>query len=221
MRSTSRPIRRREKASKRPAQQNPRRFTHVHKSRLRIDFPFAAVLATTCPPDSKALAQDGSGPAFLVILVRHADKAPSPPDDPELTPAGLERARILATALRDARVTAIITTQYRRTRETAEPLADQRRVTPEIVSVGSSVELGAHVAAVVKAVQRHPGETVVVVGHNNTIPLIIAALGGPTVSNICESSYGRLFVIISMMGSGRTVEARYGAADPAPGPDCQ
>ena len=184
-------------------------------------FYFAAVLAAACLPATKTVAQGGSSPASLVILVRHADKATTPSDDPGLTPAGLERARTLATALRDAAVSTIITTQFRRARETAQPLSDQRRITPEIVPVGSPAELGAHVAAVVETVRRHPGETVVVVGHSNTIPPLIAALGGPRVSDICESSYGRLFVITSVVGSARLVEARYGAADPAPGPDCR
>ena len=184
-------------------------------------FYFVAVLATACLPASNAVAQGSSSAASLVILVRHADKAPSPTDDPGLTPAGLERARILATALRDAAVSTIITTQYRRTRETAQPLADQQRITPEIVSVGSPAELGLHIAALVATVRRHAGETIVVVGHSNTIPPLIAALGGPSVTDICEASYGRLFVLASAMDSARLVEARYGAPDPSPWPDCR
>jgi len=179
-------------------------------------FYFVAVLATACLPASNAVAQGSSSAASLVILVRHADKAPSPADDPGLTPAGLERAHPSNRSARRA-VSTIITTQYRRTRETAQPLADQQRITPEIVSVGSPAELGLHIAALVATVRRHAGETIVVVGHSNTIPPLIAALGGPSVTDICEASYGRLFILASALDSARLVEARYGAPDPSPG----
>jgi len=183
----------------------------------------AMFIAATCSCSliSNAGAQEGSGPPPLIILVRHAEKASDPSDDPPLSLAGMARARVLATALHDAGVTAIITTKYRRTKETAQPLADESRVTPERPTQDDPGDLGTHVAAVVAAVRRHVGETVVVIGHTTTIPPIIAALGGPATTKICESSYGHLFVIASVMGKVRMMQSRYGAADPLPQSDCQ
>src|SRR5579864_8198921 len=72
----------------------------------------------------------------VLILVRHADKAAQPVDDPPLTAAGTKRAQDLAEALRSAGVAAIITTQLRRTRDTAQPLATALGIVPEVVKVG-------------------------------------------------------------------------------------
>ena len=62
---------------------------------------------------------------------------------------------------------------------------------------------------------------VLVVGHSNTIPAIIAALGGPRVPDICESVYANLFMLVPGAGEVRLVRSRYGAADPEPGPECK
>ena len=69
----------------------------------------------------------------VVVLVRHADKANEPADDPPLTPAGKRRAQDLASALRNAGLTAIITTQFLRSRQTALPLATENQIRPEII----------------------------------------------------------------------------------------
>src|SRR5947209_6360731 len=58
-----------------------------------------------------------------VILVRHAEKAAEPKEDPVLSDAGMTRAKALALALRDAGVQAILTTSKQRTRSTVQPLA--------------------------------------------------------------------------------------------------
>jgi phosphohistidine phosphatase SixA len=178
-----------------------------------------ALVSAVFPAPSIAEAEERAGPAPLVLLVRHAEKAADPKDDPSLTPAGMERARALASALRDAEVGAIITTELRRTRETARPLAEARGLTPEVVETrGGGME--AHARAVAAAVRRHAGATVLVVGHSNSLPAIIAALGGPRLPDICESVYGTLFVLVPGAGEARLVRSRYGAADPDP-PDCK
>jgi broad specificity phosphatase PhoE len=158
--------------------------------------------------------------ASLIVLVRHAEKAAAPSDDPPLTAAGVKRAQALAAALRDAGVTAIITTQLRRTRETAQPLASARSLTPEVVPVRGG-EAGAHAEAVAAAVRKHAGGVVLVVGHSNTIPAIIAALGGPHLPDICESVFANLFVLLPGAREARLVRSRYGAADRNPEPGCQ
>jgi hypothetical protein len=73
----------------------------------------------------------------------------------------------------------------------------------------------------VTAVRRHPGGVVLVVGHNNSVPAIIAALGGPRLPEICESTYGDLFILQLSGGEARLVRGHYGPPDAGAGPDCK
>jgi broad specificity phosphatase PhoE len=161
-----------------------------------------------------ALAQ-ATAPS-IVILVRHAEKAAAPAADPALSPAGVARAQALAAALRDAGVTAIVTTQFKRTRDTAQPLAAARGLQPEVVAAAKGE---AHAQAVAAAVRRHLGGVVLVVGHSNTVSAIIAALGGPRLPDLCDSAYSDLFVLVPGAGESKLVRSRYGAGEPG-GADC-
>jgi broad specificity phosphatase PhoE len=146
-----------------------------------------------------------------VILVRHAEKAATPGDDPSLTEAGQARARALMTIARDAGVTAILTTQFARTRETARPATEALKVTPEVVrAVGSQ-----HAQDAAHAALAHAGGVVLVVGHSNTVPAIIAALGAPQPPPICDSSYDDLYIVtVPASGPARVIHARYGEPSP-------
>ena len=83
----------------------------------------------------------------------------------------------------------------RRTRETAEPLAIKVGVTPEIVKIPAddlghvSRDLSSHLAALQAALRHYAGGVVLVVGHDNSVPGLIAALGGPRLPNICGTVY--------------------------------
>src|SRR5688572_14937113 len=70
--------------------------------------------------------------ATTVLLVRHAEKAAQPADDPPLTAEGEARAQALVQVARDAGVTAIVTTQFQRTRLTGAPLAQALGITAEV-----------------------------------------------------------------------------------------
>jgi broad specificity phosphatase PhoE len=150
--------------------------------------------------------------ATTVILVRHAEKATTPADDPPLTAAGEARARDLLDAIRDAGVSAIITTQFARTKATAQPTAAALGITPEIVSAGGAT----HVQSVAAAVRQHAGQTVLVVGHSNTVPAIVGALGAKQPLAICDSEYDNLYVVtIAADGKANVVHAKFGAPAPA------
>jgi broad specificity phosphatase PhoE len=153
----------------------------------------------------------------LVLLVRHAERAAEPKADPGLTPQGQQRAQALAAALEQAGVTAIISTQFQRTRQTAAPLAAARGLTPQVVEARRGED---HVAAVTAAVRQLSG-VVLVVGHGNTVPQIAAALAGASAGqpiDFCETSYSHLLAV----QGGHLVRARYGAADAvAPQDNCQ
>lgn len=154
-----------------------------------------------------------------VVLVRHAEKASQTETDPVLSEAGVRRAKDLAAALADARVSTVITTQYQRTKLTAAPLVDATR--PKTIVVANTGSLANHIADILAAVMARPsGEVVLVVGHSNTIPAIVAALGGPKMPNLCDSQYSMMFVL-EMAGANppRLIRANYGAADPVD-PSC-
>lgn len=155
-----------------------------------------------------------------VILVRHAERAAAPANDPVLTDAGAQRAIDLKEALRGAGVTSIITTHLQRTQLTAKPLADANGITPIVVRAGSPTT--AHVDSVAAAVRRcPPGDVVLVVGHSNTIPAIVGALGGPKLPDLCDSQYSMLYVLeFPASGSSRFIEAKYGAPDPPESAAC-
>jgi broad specificity phosphatase PhoE len=91
-----------------------------------------------------------------VILVRHAEKASAPADDPPLTRDGQRRAEALADAVKNARPTAVITTNLRRTVETAQPSAMAANITAEQISINPE-DVSQNVAAVAIAVRRHQG----------------------------------------------------------------
>lgn len=166
------------------------------------------------------LAAQRPGDGLLVLLVRHAEKAAAPGNDPRLSPAGEARARALAAALADARVSAVVATQFVRTASTAAPLAAARGLTPRIVRAGGQTP--AHVRAVAAAVRGNPpGSVVLVVGHSNTIPAIIGALGGPAMPELCDAEYANLFVLsMPARGAPRLVRASYGAPDAADASGC-
>lgn len=168
-------------------------------------------------PIALAFSTAAAQPA-TVILVRHAERAAEPAGDPVLTPAGQQRARDLAAALAGAGVSSIITTHLQRTQLTAKPLGDAIGQTPVIVRAGGR----GHADSVAAAVMRRPaGETVLVVGHSNTVPAIIAALGGPKMPDLCDAEYSHLYIMQLKAGSAPSlIKASFGAPDAADSDGC-
>jgi broad specificity phosphatase PhoE len=172
----------------------------------------AAVLGFAYRPHASAT----TAPPTVVLLVRHAEKAAQPAQDPPLTEEGSARARALVAVARDAGVGAIISTQYLRTKHTVQPTAEALSIATEVVNAGPMPQ---HAKAVADQVMKHAGKTVLVVGHSNTIPAIVGALGAPRPKDLCDSEYDQLFVVvIGDAGPPRLVRSRYGAVsadDPA------
>lgn len=155
-------------------------------------------------------AQDST----VVVLVRHAEKAVVDPsnNDPPLSEAGAARAVALREALDGMHFHAVIATERQRTQATAAPLMEAHGLTPEIVSLRHGA---AHVDSVAAAVRRHAGHTVLVVGHSNTVPAIVHALGGPRLPDLCDPQYASLFVLVLKPGAEPRYERRsYGVPDP-------
>jgi broad specificity phosphatase PhoE len=144
-------------------------------------------------------------PPTVVILVRHAEKGSQPAQDPPLTEGGSERAKALVGVARDAGVSAIITTQFERTRKTAEPTAIALHITPEVVAAGPAAQ---HAKAVADQVMKHAGGTVLVVGHSNTIPALVEELSGVAVPPISEPEHSRVYTI-ALGDEPRMIFTRY------------
>lgn len=146
------------------------------------------------------------GTPTTVLLVRHADRQGSAD---ALTAAGTARAEDLARVLEKAGISAIFTSQANRTQQTAAPTASQLGITPVAVTA-------ADVAGLVGTIRSdHSGQTVLVVGHSNTVPQIIDEFGGPTVV-IGESEYDNLYVLTlcCRWQPARLSNLQYGAASP-------
>ena len=133
-----------------------------------------------------ALATAGAAP--VLFLVRHSEKAGSGGKDPDLSAAGQRRAEALARVLRDASVTAIFTSEFKRTQETAAPLAKATHIASIVVPANDT-------RALVEKLRQVNGNALVV-SHGNTIPELVKALGIATPVTIPEDDYSELFVIV-------------------------
>lgn len=112
--------------------------------------------------------------------------------------------------LSGADVAAVYSTQYRRTRDTGAVVAEAAGVdlTVRPIDAANAARHARDLAA--EIIATHGGRTVVVVGHSNTVPDVVAALGGGEVEDLPESEYDRLYLLV-LDGSGvRSVAARYG-----------
>jgi broad specificity phosphatase PhoE len=129
----------------------------------------------------------------VIILVRHAERvqSASSTEDVPLTDAGRARAERLAALLANSDVKSIFVTRFRRTQETAKPLADLLHLTPSEESDTDQL---------VAKLRAHGGETVLVVGHSDTVPDVIKAFGGPPVT-IGDDQFGDLFVLVPATGA--------------------
>jgi phosphohistidine phosphatase SixA len=193
-------------------------MTSTKKMDVKLLFASVALIAgcSAAQPEPEPTPVPGS---TTVYLVRHAEKDMSDPRavDPAISSAGQERAKALAARLGDAGIKAIFTSQFRRTMETADPLATAIGVTPEIVRAGWTTDADSAKAAVF----RHKGEKVLFVSHSKTIPTIIEALGGPKLADICESQYSNLFIMyLPPTGKPKLIKQNYGRGDPPLEPGC-
>jgi phosphohistidine phosphatase SixA len=123
----------------------------------------------------------------FVVVVRHAEKAASGGNDPDLSEAGVRRAGVLAEMLKDSGIGAVITSEFKRTQETAAPTAKEFNLTPVAIPAKSTDELLAKL--------RRLDTNVLIVGHGNTIPEIIKGLGIDGAINIQENDYNQILVV--------------------------
>lgn len=123
-----------------------------------------------------------------VFLVRHAEKATGgEAKDPELSETGRARAQLLSEVIQAAGITAIFATEFKRTQQTAEPFSRLSKIPMKIVPAKET-------SALVEKLKRVTG-CALVVGHSNTLPEIIKALGVNETVTIKESDYDDIFIV--------------------------
>ena len=145
-----------------------------------------------------------------VIFVRHAEKALTPEGDPGLSPAGQRRVAELTRQLVDADVVAgvdaVYSTPFRRTEETARPVA-------EALGLPLNSYDAADTEAIMERIVRdHKGKIILVVGHSNTVPALIGNMGASKkVPEINEAEYDNIYIVsIPWFGKTKTIRLRYG-----------
>jgi broad specificity phosphatase PhoE len=130
----------------------------------------------------------------IVFIVRHAERADAgmaaakvPGADPDLSGAGVARANSLAAMLEDARIRTVITTEFKRTKQTGEPVATAAGVSLTVID-------SKDVTGLLKTVRSSTGN-VLVVGHSNTLPDVLKGLGVTEPITIGEDEFDSLFVV--------------------------
>lgn len=148
---------------------------------------------------SLASAQD------VVFVVRHAERADAGMkqgmEDPPLSAAGEERAKRLAMMLRSADIKQVFASQFKRTQLTAGPLAAQQHL--EITTVTAK-----DIDALVQKLSTAKGASLVV-GHSDTVPHVLKALGARDEVKISDQEYDNLFVVVRVGGETKLVKLRF------------
>ena len=139
-----------------------------------------------------------------VILIRHAERTAQPGNnDPHLNAAGKSRAKLLLHVLSQANVSAIYTSEFIRTKETAQPLAEALGLSPITASDPEDIKED--------IVLNHSGKTVLVVGHSDTVPEVIQLLGDTSGHVIGDDEFDNMFIATVLSESSvRVTRLKYG-----------
>ena len=159
---------------------------------------FASLMVVACGDQSDPAEQ-------RIYLVRHAEKMTGP--DPVLTDAGAVRADQLAVRLSDADLEEIHSTDFKRTLLTADPTSKATGLNVELYDPYDLTGFAETLLA--------SGKTALVVGHSNTTPELVDALGGTPGEPIVEATeYDRLYLLTVTDGVVATEILRYGEPTP-------
>jgi 2,3-bisphosphoglycerate-dependent phosphoglycerate mutase len=180
-------------------------------SPIRLFFAAALLLATPLMAvrSGDGEAQPASGAPTLLILVRHAEKTAGGPD-PSLSPEGQARAIALAHVLADVEIDALYASQFRRTQLTLQPLSEHKKIDIKTDEISGGVEAWA-AAFADRLLGDHHGQTVVVAGHSNTVPVLARLLGATDAPDLEESDYDDLFMVYRSGDQVEFVHQHYGA----------
>ena len=147
-------------------------------------------LASAC---ATAPAEAPRQPVYYVMRHLHT---PEGERDPDLTAEGRRQAALLAGWFGRERPAAIYVSRYKRSEQTAAPLAARLGLTPIVYDPADTPGLVARVRA-------GPCPALIV-GHSNTVPDIVAQLGGARPAPLVHADFGDIWRI----GPGGETERR-------------
>ncbi len=152
----------------------------------------------------------GTASSTTVVVIRHAEKDLSAnAEDPPLTAAGQARAALLAQMFGDAKnlghLDAIYTSPALRNRLTAAPLAERLGLRATVVPADDSRGL------VRRVLREHSGERVLIVGHSDTVPEIVATLSdNSNVPEMDDEEYGTIYIVtVPRVGNANLLRLHY------------
>lgn len=122
------------------------------------------------------------------ILVRHAEKLKDV-KNPDLTKEGLERAKSLAYLLKDVKIDVIYSSDYKRTQQTALPIAEAKKMKVQSYDPRNLEDLIGDIE------KKYVGKTVLIIGHSNTTPALAKLLTGTNYTSFDESIYDNFFIV--------------------------
>jgi broad specificity phosphatase PhoE len=153
----------------------------------------AALLVSLC------FGISASAQKKTIILVRHAEKVDAS-QDPELTDAGKQRAERLAKIVKKYKPGAIYSTDFKRTRDTAAPIAARRKLKIETYDAKKPADL-------IDTIMKSKTKRFVIVGHSNTIPGLANLLGKKELfKNLEDAEHGVIWIVRLKDGQVRRIE---------------
>lgn len=168
--------------------------------------PTAADHAVGAAETSTAPATQ-SGAIQWVIVVRHAEKAREPVDDPPLTPAGEERAQLLRRMLSELHPQALVATELIRSQLTLEPIAQDLGILVDVHDSDDPYGMAEKVIALNQPIS-------VVAAHGDTVVPILEGLTGQSLGAFGAIAYDDLFIVARVPGGPASVmRLQYGAED--------
>ncbi|KAA3638587.1 MAG: histidine phosphatase family protein [Proteobacteria bacterium] len=129
----------------------------------------------------------GPASAATFYVLRHAEKQTG--DDPALTEQGQQRAQRLANLLSNADIQAIYSSHYQRTRQTAEPIAEIKKLPitqydPKALNQFAQKLLSEN-------------KNAVIIGHSNTTPQLVRMLSQQPIPDMDEKTYDLIYQVVT------------------------
>jgi phosphohistidine phosphatase SixA len=175
----------------------------------RLALPACALVLVSAIAASRQESTPSSRDTTTTILVvRHADRVPN---QDALTPAGVARAKELVHLTARSGLAGLYCSPTARARQTIEPVAQALGLTPVEHDPADSEGL------IRKILADHRGKAVLVVGHSNTVPKVVAAGGGPALADLRDDDFDDLYVLTiggTTPADVRLTTLQYGAATP-------
>lgn len=144
---------------------------------------------------------------IIIYLARHAEKEKE--DDPQLSDKGRQRAGDLMRTLKNKKVQHVYVTQYRRTQMTSDSI----RIQLAIDTVHYLADTTGNDLLEKIKVHNDVGKAILVIGHSNTIPVIIKKLGvkNQPIPGIPDNEFDNLFIVKIKKGQTILSTKKYGA----------